>query len=62
MMSEEIMILNKIQDIWIKPAVFDGLERILCRYKQVVRHIIETRNEQEIELHTTYFDTELLLR
>jgi hypothetical protein len=34
-----------------------------CFYaRTVVRHIIETRNEQEIELHTTYFDTELLLR
>jgi hypothetical protein len=38
------------------------LSPAIANAQTVVRHIIETQNEQEIELHTTYFDTELLLR
>jgi hypothetical protein len=45
-----------------KSSLRSILFRNFAKPQRVVRHIIETRNEQEIELHTTYFDTELLLR
>jgi hypothetical protein len=48
--------------VWFSASTFVVKIATFAKPENVVRHIIETRNEQEIELHTTYFDTELLLR